>query len=764
MSSPSKKLPFDREERPSPESLEDSVVRPVYLDYNATTPIALEVAEAMAPYLYEHFGNPSSSHPYGVEAKRAVEHARAQVAALLGCRPGEIVFTSGGTESNNHAIKGAAFALRDRGSHVITSAVEHPAVADVCRWLGEHGFRVAFLPVDEYGLVDPADLEKVITPDTTVVTIMHANNEVGTIEPIAELAEIAHRHGAVVHTDAAQSVGKIPVNVDALGVDLLSVAGHKVYAPKGVGALYVRTGTAMENQLHGADHEAGRRPGTENVLEVVGLGRACELAACDLDANAAHFRTMRDRLHDGLVRELGEEAVRLNGHPEKRLPNTLSVSFRGVEANTLLSEIGDQVAASAGAACHTDRIDVSAVLEAMGVPTEWAMGTVRLTVGRETTSEEIDRAVEVVTEAVRRLAPRADVPPEVSALEKGEYKLTHYTHGLGCACKLRPQALEKVLAGLRPRVDPAVIVGNETADDAAVYRLTDGIAIVQTVDFFTPVVDDPYEFGAISAANSLSDIYAMGARPIFALNIVGFPENRLPISVLEDILRGARDKADEAGISIVGGHTVEDTEPKFGLAVTGVVHPREVLTNAGARPGDAIVLTKPIGLGIISTAVKRGLADESVAREASELMAALNRDSSDAMIEVGVHACTDVTGFGLLGHLHEMAAASAVDVVISAETVPTLRAAWTYAGADVVPGGTVNNLDHVRSHVAFGAGVSRVAQLILADAQTSGGLLISLPGERTDDLLAALRERGIEGAARIGDVVGEGIGRITVEE
>jgi len=740
------------------------MVRPVYLDYNATTPIAKEVAEAMEPYLYEHFGNPSSSHPFGVEAKRAVQQARAQVARLLGCRPGEVVFTSGGTESNNHAIKGAAFALRDRGNHIITSSVEHPAVSEVCRWLGEHGFRVTVIPVDRYGLVDPADLEKAITPGTTVVTVMHANNEVGTIEPIAEIAEIAHAHGAVVHTDAAQSVGKIPVDVGALGVDLLSVAGHKLYAPKGVGALYIRTGTPVAKLFHGADHEAGRRPGTENVLEVVGLGRACELAARDLERNAADFRALRDRLYDGLVRELGEEVVRLNGHPEKRLPNTLSVSFRGVEANTLLSEIGDRVAASAGAACHTDRVDVSAVLEAMGVPTEWAMGTVRFSVGRGTTSGEIDRAVEVVAEAVRRLSPQADVPPEVSAPREGEYKLTHYTHGLGCACKLRPQALEEVLACLAPRVDPAVIVGNETVDDAAVYRLAEDMAIVQTVDFFTPVVDDPYEFGAISAANSLSDIYAMGARPIFALNIVGFPENRLPISVLEDILRGARDKADEAGISIVGGHTVEDTEPKFGLAVTGVVHPAGVLTNAGARPGDAIVLTKPVGLGIISTAVKRGLADESVAREASELMAALNRGSSEAMIEVGAHACTDVTGFGLLGHLREMAAASGVDVVVSAQAVPALKSAWAYADAGVVPGGTLNNLDHVRPHVTFGAGVSRTARLILADAQTSGGLLISLPGEHADDLLAALRERGVQRAARIGTVVGEGTGRITVRE
>jgi cysteine desulfurase len=736
---------------------------PIYLDYNATTPIAREVAEAMAPYLYEHFGNPSSSHPYGVATKKAIEAARAQVAALLGCQPGEVIFTSGGTESNNYAIKGVALAYRQRGNHVITSAVEHPAVVEVCHWLETQGFRITVLPVDEFGLVDPADLERAITPDTLLVTVMHANNEVGTIQPVAELAEIAQRHGALMHTDAAQSVGKIPVDVDALGVDLLSIAGHKLYAPKGIGALYIRSGVRLAKLLHGASHEAGRRPGTENVLEIVGLGQACQVAGRDLEKNMAHFRAMRDRLHAGLLRELGEGAFKLNGHPEKRLPNTLSISFRGVEANTLLSEIGEQVAASAGAACHADEVDVSAVLEAMKVPVDWAMGTVRFSTGRGTTAEEVDRAVEVVAQAVRRLQPQAALAAPVLLSDEGEYKLTHYTHGLGCACKLRPQALEEVLAALPTPADPAVLVGTETADDAAVYLLNDEVAIVQTVDFFTPIVDDPYWFGAISAANSLSDVYAMGARPLFGLNIVGFPSNRLPMRVLQQILQGALDKAAEAGVSVIGGHTVDDSEPKFGLAVTGVVHPDRVLRNSTARPGDALVLTKPLGVGIISTAVKRGLADEATAREAAELMAALNRDAAEATIEVGANACTDITGFGLLGHLREMTAGSGVDVTLFASAVPTLAAAWTFAGADVVPGGTLNNLSHVEPHVTFAPGVSRVAQLILADAQTSGGLLISLPAERADDLLAALHARGVSDAARIGQVTGLGTGHITVE-
>lgn len=382
-------------------------MRPIYLDYNATTPIALEVAEAMVPYLYKHFGNASSNHPYGAAAKQAVEQARAQAAALIGSQTGEVIFTSGGTESNNHAIKGVALAQRGRGDHIITSAVEHPAVIEVCRWLEGQGFRITVLPVDGYGRVDPRDLERNITAGTLLVTIMQANNEVGTIQPIAALAEIAHRHGALMHTDAAQAIGKIPVDVDDLGVDLLSVAGHKAYAPKGIGLLYVRSGVRLARLMHGAGHESGRRPGTENVLEIVGLGEACRIAGRDLLQNMTRFQAMRDRLYDGLCRELGNEAIKLNGNWAFCLPNTLSVSFRAIEANTLLAEVGSEVAASAGAACHADTVEVSAVLEAMAIPVEWAMGTVRFSVGRGTTTDEIDRAVQTVAEVVRTLGSQS---------------------------------------------------------------------------------------------------------------------------------------------------------------------------------------------------------------------------------------------------------------------------------------------------------------------------------------------------------------------
>jgi selenium donor protein len=528
-----------------------------------------------------------------------------------------------------------------------------------------------------------------------------------------------------------------------------------------VGALYIRDGVRLAPLMHGAGQEGGLRPGTENVLLSVGLGAACAAAERDLAHNRSHFRTMRDRLHRGLTDALGPGVLRLNGHPEHRLPNTLSVAFRGVEANTLLAEVGDRVAASAGAACHADEVDVSAVIEAMHVPTEWAMGTVRFSVGRGTTAEDIDRAVDVVAEAVRHLLPHGTAPA-APAPEAGPYRRTRDTQGMGCAGKLRPQALEEVLRALPPVVHPDVLVGPGGADDAAVYRLRDDLAVVQTVDFFTPIVDDPYLFGAIAAANALSDLYAMGARPLFGLNIVGFPSGRLPMEVLHQILRGASDKAEEAGLVIVGGHTVEDPEPKYGLAVTGTAHPDHILRNSTARPGDALILTKPLGTGIIATAVKRGLADESAARKAADLMATLNRTAAEAMLEAGVHACTDVTGFGLLGHLHEMAAASGVDARLDAGAVPILADARTLSEGGIAPGGTHDNLSYAEPHTDFQPAVSRATRLLLADAQTSGGLLISLPEERADALLELLHERGIAEAAQIGTILRPGTGRIEV--
>ena len=377
------------------------MVEPIYLDYNGTTPLDPEVIAAMRPFLEREFGNPSSSHWYGIKPKQAVEGARRQVAGLLNCRPDELFFTSGGTESNNHAIKGIARSMKSQGRHIVTSAFEHPAVLEVCRYLAAEGFETTCVPVDDQGMVDPGEVERALRPDTILVTVMHANNEVGTVQPIAEIAAIARRHGIPVHTDAAQSLGKIPVDVQALGVDLLSVAGHKLYAPKGIGALYVRRGLQPEKFCHGAGQERGWRAGTENVPFIVALGKACEIAGRDLPAGMAHLQAMRDRLHHGIAD--GLTGVRLNGHPDRRLPNTLSLAFRNLEANRILEEIGLEVAASAGAACHADTVSISHVLEAMQLPVDWAKGTLRFSVGRMTTAEQIDRAVSVVTAAVRKL-------------------------------------------------------------------------------------------------------------------------------------------------------------------------------------------------------------------------------------------------------------------------------------------------------------------------------------------------------------------------
>jgi cysteine desulfurase len=374
---------------------------PVYLDYNATTPLAPEVIDAMRPFMETEFGNPSSSHWHGIAPRRAVEAAREQVAALVRCRPDEIIFTSGGTESNNHAIKATVRAMRAKGNHIITSAVEHPAVLEVCRFLETEGVETTYLPVDDRGRVRVTDVGRAIRKKTVLISIMHANNETGSVQPIAEIGELANAHGIVFHTDAAQSAGKIETDVNALGVSLLSLAGHKMYAPKGIGALFVRCGLDMPPFCHGAGQESGRRAGTENVIQSVGLGKACEIAVRDGREDRARMKRLRDRLHDGIAAAMGE--VRLNGHPELRLPNTLSLSFYGLEANRILEEIGLEVSASAGAACHSDTVIISHVLAAMGISEVWAKGTIRFSVGKMTTEAQIDHVVSTVVDAVTQL-------------------------------------------------------------------------------------------------------------------------------------------------------------------------------------------------------------------------------------------------------------------------------------------------------------------------------------------------------------------------
>ena len=379
--------------------------KPIYLDYNATTPVDPAVADAISAAMRD-FGNPSSAHAYGKITHDAVEKARAQVADFLGAHPDEIVFTSGGSEANNQALKGLVFAkLRGlfgrwaRDAHIITSAVEHPAVLEPCAFLKRLGCRVTVLSVDRYGLVDPDSVRKALDRRTTLVSIMHANNEIGTLQPIREIAAFARERGVPVHTDAAQSIGKLKVDVNELEVDLLSLAGHKLYAPKGVGVLYVRRGIALEPLIHGAGHEAGRRAGTENVPYIVGLGTACAIIKRTLSETTEKLRRLRDRLWERLRAGLGD-GLELNGHLEKRLPNTLNVNFLGQIGAEFLHAV-PEIAASTGSACHEGNVCLSPVLQAMGVAPDHGRGAVRLSVGRFSTEHEIDRAAELLVKRVR---------------------------------------------------------------------------------------------------------------------------------------------------------------------------------------------------------------------------------------------------------------------------------------------------------------------------------------------------------------------------
>jgi cysteine desulfurase len=370
---------------------------PIYLDYNATTPLLPEVVDAMLPYLREHFGNPSSAHSLGRRAREAVESARADVAALLECDAQEVVFTSGGTEASNLAIRGVAEACADR-RHVVTSTIEHPATEKPCAWLEEKGWRVTRAGVDQAGRVSVEEVREAVGQGTALVTIMHANNETGVVQPITEIAEVAHAAGALVHSDAAQSVGKIAAGVNQLGVDLLSLVGHKVYAPKGVGALFVRRGTPVLPFTRGAGHERGLRPGTENVPAIVGLGVACRRARRDLEIEAARVQQLRDHLWQRLLAAV--PGLQLNGHAALRLPNTLNVRFPGASGPELLAA-APEVAASTGAACHDGQEQASAVILAMGVAPSEALGSVRLTLGRGTTREDVDRAADALARAWR---------------------------------------------------------------------------------------------------------------------------------------------------------------------------------------------------------------------------------------------------------------------------------------------------------------------------------------------------------------------------
>jgi cysteine desulfurase len=374
----------------------------IYLDHAATTPTRPEVVKAMLPFFADAFGNPSSIHSYGREAKGAVEEARTRVAELIGARSEEIVFTSGGTEADNYALKGGAYANEHKGNHIITTPIEHHAVLEVCKFLGRRGFSITYLPVDKYGLVDPDDVKKAMTAKTILISVMHASNEVGTIEPVEKIGKIAREAGVYFHTDAVQTAGHIPVNVDKLKVDLLAISGHKLYGPKGVGALYVRKGTKLVSLMHGGEQEKRRRAGTENVPAIVGLGRAVELAGQEMGKEAERLTCLRDKLIKGLLENI--DHVHLNGHPKRRLPNNVNVSVDFVEGESLLLNLDlEGICASTGSACSSASLDPSHVLLALGVPLEQAHGSLRFTLGRENTEADGERVLEVLPGIVAKL-------------------------------------------------------------------------------------------------------------------------------------------------------------------------------------------------------------------------------------------------------------------------------------------------------------------------------------------------------------------------
>jgi cysteine desulfurase len=374
--------------------------RHVYLDHNASTPVHPEVLEAMLPYFSERFGNASSVHGFGRAAREGLDVAREQIARFLRASKDEIVFTSGGTESDNLGIKGIAAARRS--GHIITSQIEHHAVLRTCETLETQGFAVSYLPVDEYGMVRPEEVEKAIRPDTIVVSLMHANSEVGTLQPMTEIGRITRAHGIPLHVDAVQTLGKVPIDVDAFGIDLLSFSGHKIYGPKGVAGLYIRKGTKMTAVQHGGDHERRRRAGTENVAGLVGFGKAVEIRGREMADEAVRLAGLRDRLWEGIRSQVDE--VRLNGHPTMRLPGTCNMCFRNIESESIVLGLDLKgIATSAGSACTSGSVEPSYVLVAMGLPLDWAMGSVRCSLGRSTTAEDIDYVIEAAVPLVQKL-------------------------------------------------------------------------------------------------------------------------------------------------------------------------------------------------------------------------------------------------------------------------------------------------------------------------------------------------------------------------
>lgn len=426
-------------------------MKQIYLDHSATTPVHSEVLEAMLPYFGDLFGNPSSIHSFGQDAKKAVDEARDKVASLINADPSEIVFTSGGTEADNLAVMGVAYAREGKKNHIITTCIEHHAVLNTCGYLEKKGFEVTYLPVNRYGLVNPHDVKRAITTETAIISIMHANNEIGTVEPIEEIGRIASENGISFHTDAVQTVGKIPVNVSALNVDLLSLSGHKIYGPKGIGALYIRKGTRITPILYGGHHEKDLRAGTENVPGIVGLGKACEIASRDLMSEMDHLRNLRDRLENGIMDKI--DRIRLNGHPSQRLPHILNVSFENIEGEPLILNLDMKgIAVSAGSACTSDAMESSHVLKALGIPPDIALGSVRLSLGKENTEEEIDYVINALVEIVEHLRDVSPLQGETNPKKQCVITFYETPDALRAEKVLKRKGLKFTLSSVPPEI------------------------------------------------------------------------------------------------------------------------------------------------------------------------------------------------------------------------------------------------------------------------------------------------------------------------
>lgn len=642
------------------------------------------------------------------------------------------------------------------------SQIEHPSVMEVFKYLEKNysdRLNVHYLPVTKEGIIDLSIFKSLISPLTAFISIMHANNETGVLQPITEMFEISKNinKDIIFHTDAAQSIGKVEVNVQKLGIHLLSVCSHKFYGPKGIGALYIKKGyeEKLEKIIHGANHERNLRAGTENVLEIVGLGVASELAAIELEERIIHFKKTRNLIYKKLISQLDNVVLHgpaINLHDENqnelRLSNTLFISFPGLEANLILDLVSEKIACSAGAACHSDEVKMSHVLEAMKVPKNIAMGTIRISTGLKLTIDEANDAADFLIQIVKKLSKsNNDDQKNLFGDDDEVCKLTRTTHGLGCGCKISPKVLNTLLQSLPSQKsvmnNKNIMVGNETGDDCCVYKLDEKTAIIKTLDFLTPICDNAKDYGAIACANAISDIYAMGGNPILALNIVCFPIKILPTHILTEIMLGAQEKAEEANVPILGGHSIEDNEPKFGMSVTGLGHPNFIWKNSTAKDGDFILLTKKIGVGVMMTALKKQLInyEDDNCQEVINSMKRLNKYHCEILRKMEdekdniVNACTDVTGFGVLGHLKECLEGSKLSAIINYESIEFFNNAKEFIEMDIIPGGTLNNYNFTKDICIFDQTLSYSEKLLINDAQTSGGLLIFIPKKYIDNVI-----------------------------